>query len=147
VTADCLVCRELHGDVPIPGGLLWEDEAVAAFHVPPLPEGDPRPFLGHLLVVTRRHVARLGDLSDAEGAAAGRAAARLAQALTEVGGADWVFAAVLGTAVPHFHLHVLPRYPGTPEDLPWHAVDEWEGAPHGGAEEIMDLVGRLRAAL
>ncbi len=132
--ADCLVCRELRGDVPVPGGFLWHDGSVTAFHVPPLEEpGSPDPYLGHLLVVTRRHVARLGELTDEEGAAVGRAATRLSLALTEAGGAEWVYSAVIGTNSPHFHLHLLPRYPGTPSEVAWHAVDEWEGGRHGGA--------------
>jgi diadenosine tetraphosphate (Ap4A) HIT family hydrolase len=113
--------------------------------MPPLDQIDnPRPYLGHLQIVTRRHVARLGELTDDEGAAVGRAAARLARALTEADGAEWVYAAVIGTRTPHFHLHLLPRYPGTPPEIPWHEVDEWEGGAHGGAEEISELVERLR---
>ena len=108
---DCLVCGELAGDVALPGGLVWEADLAAAFHVPPLP-GRGEPYLGHVLVVTRRHVAGLGDLSEEEGAAVG----------------------------------LLPRYGDTPRGTPWHAVDEWEGARRGGAAEIVELVGRLRAA-
>jgi histidine triad (HIT) family protein len=115
----CLVCRELRGDVTVPGGFLLEDASAAAFHYPPLEEeGNPRPYLGHLLVVTRRHVARFGELTADESATVGRMAARLARALTEAGGAEWVYSAVVGMAVPHFPLHLLPRYPGTPRDVP-----------------------------
>jgi hypothetical protein len=64
--------------------------------------------------MTRRHVARLGDLTDDESSAVGRAAARLARALTDACGAEWVYSAVIGTGVPHFHLHQIPRYPATP---------------------------------
>jgi histidine triad (HIT) family protein len=148
VGAECLVCRELHGDVEVPGGFLWHDEAAVAFHVPPLDEiGNPRPYLGHLLIVTRRHVARLGELTDDESSAVGRAAARLARALTEAGGAEWVYSAVIGTGTPHFHLHLVPRYPDTPREVAWHEVDEWEGGPHGGAEEIAKLVEQLRTRI
>lgn len=144
---DCLVCRELRGDVAVPGGFLWEEREAVAYHTPPLDEiGNPRPYLGHLQIVTRRHVARLGDLTDEESAAVGRAAARLAQALTRAAGAEWVYAAVIGTGVPHFHLHLVPRYPGTPPDVAWYEVDEWADAPHGGAEEIGRLVERLKSA-
>lgn len=142
--AECLICGELRGEVAVPGGFLWQDEAVVACHMPPLDEIDnPRPYLGHLQIVTRRHVARLGELTDEEGAAVGRAAARLARAVTQAGGAEWVYAAVIGTRTPHFHLHLLPRYPGTPREIAWHELDEWEGGPHGGAEEIAELVERL----
>jgi diadenosine tetraphosphate (Ap4A) HIT family hydrolase len=63
-------------------------------------------------------VARFGELTPEEGAAVGRAAARLAKALTDAGGAEWVYSAVIGTGVPHFHLHLLPRFAGTPRDVP-----------------------------
>jgi diadenosine tetraphosphate (Ap4A) HIT family hydrolase len=142
VPADCLVCREVAGEVDLPSGLLVDEPAVVGFHLPPLSE-NPTPYLGHVLVVTRRHVARLGDLTPDEAGAVGRATARLAGALTETG-ADWVYSAVIGTGVPHFHLHLLARYPDTPRDVPWHAVDEWEGARRGGAAEIAELSRRLR---
>jgi histidine triad (HIT) family protein len=126
----------------MPGGLLWNDGLAAAFHVPPLSDqGDP--YLGHLLVVTRRHAAGLADLSGDEGASVGRGAALLSRALVAIGGATWVHAGVVGTHVPHFHLHLVPRYADTPEDVPWHEVDEWEGARHGNAEEIAELAARL----
>jgi histidine triad (HIT) family protein len=141
---DCLVCREINGEIPLPGGYLVDEPLALAFHRPPLPN-DPTPYIGHLLVVSRRHVARLGELTDDEGATIGRLSARLASALTEKAGAEWVYSAVIGTGASHFHQHLLPRYPGTPRDVPWHAIDEWEGAPRGGAEEIAALVTKLTA--
>jgi len=146
VDPECLVCRELRGEVATPGGFLWQDRSVVAFHLPPLEDrGNPRPYLGHLLVVTRRHVARLGDLTDDESSAVGRAAAQLAKALTDAGGAEWVYSAVIGTGVPHFHLHLIPRYPGTPREVVWHEVSQWEGAPRGGAKDIVEFADRLRS--
>jgi histidine triad (HIT) family protein len=146
VAPDCLVCGELSGEVEVPGGVLWAEELAVAFHVPPLSSrGDP--YLGHLLVVTRRHVAGLGDLGDEEAAAVGRGAARLARALVGAAGATWVHSAVAGLDVPHFHLHLLPRYPDTPRAVPWHAVDDWDGARHGSAAAVTALCERLRSAL
>ncbi|MGH2581206.1 MAG: hypothetical protein ACRDGP_10240 [Actinomycetota bacterium] len=31
----CLVCREIAGDINVPGGSLVDDEVVFAFHMPP----------------------------------------------------------------------------------------------------------------
>ena len=140
----CLVCREPDGSVEVPGGFLLNDQLVTAFHIPPIPQ-NPRPFLGHLLVVTKRHVARLGDLTPEEASAVGRVCARLARTLTDFGGADWVYSAVIGTGVPHFHQHLVARYPGTPRDLPLH--EEWAEGPHGGPEEIGDFALKLRGGL
>ncbi len=45
--------------------------------MPPLDLIDtPRPYLGHLQIVTRRHVARLGELTDDEGSAGRPCASR-----------------------------------------------------------------------
>jgi histidine triad (HIT) family protein len=143
--ASCLICQKVSGQVAVPGGLVYEDDLVAAFHATSVDRPDEPAYFGHLLVVTRRHVPRLDDLTDDEAAAVGVAATRLAGKLADQSGADWVFSAVIGTRVPHFHYHLLPRYPETPRDLPWHQVDEWEGARRGGFEEIAAFVEQLRS--
>lgn len=142
---DCLVCREVAGDVDLPGGLLWDDDAVVAFHLPPT-DANPRPYLGHCLAVTRRHVDHLSDLSDGELAAVAAASRAIARAL-RAEGAERVHVAVIGTGVAHFHQHLYPRYPGVPPGTSWMRLDELPDAPHGGPEEIAALVGRLRARL
>jgi histidine triad (HIT) family protein len=144
--ADCLVCREHRGDLEVPGGFLWDDDLVVAFHVPPLDDSRGAPYLGHLLVTTRRHVDQLGDLTDDEAARVGVVAARLAKALRERHDATRVHCGLIGgLANAHFHLHLLPRYPETPPDVRWNEVDEWDGARRGGAREVTELVERLRA--
>ena len=146
MSADCLCCREVAGEVDLPGGLLVDDEHAIAFHLPPLPEYSERPYLGHCLVVTRRHVDHLGDLAADEAAAVALAARMVAGALREEG-VERVHVAVIGTGVPHFHLHLYPRYPGAPPGTPWMSLDELPGAPHGGAAEVAELVGRLRTRI
>jgi histidine triad (HIT) family protein len=144
--SDCLVCRELTGAYPVPGGLLVADELAAAFHRPPLAD-DPEPLLGHLLVVPRRHAPGWADLDDAEAAAVGVATARAARALVRVVDPERVYSAVIGHGVPHLHVHLFPRYRGTPADVGWMAVDEWDGAPRGSAADIERVAERLRSAL
>jgi ATP adenylyltransferase len=142
---DCLVCREVAGEIDLPGGLLWEDANVIAFHLPPI-EDNPRPYLGHCMVVTRRHVDHLGDLTEAEAESVARASRAVAAGL-RAEGAERVHVAVIGLGVPHFHQHLFPRYPGVPTGTSWVAVDELPDAPHGDAQEIASLVERLRPRL
>lgn len=142
---DCLCCREAAGEIELPGGLLWDDEHMLGFHLPPL-EGNPRPYLGHLMLIARRHVDHLGDLSADEASSVGLAARGLAAAL-RAEGAERVHVAVIGIGVPHFHLHLFPRYPGAPRGTDWTRLDELPDAPHGGAPEIAELVERLRRRL
>src|SRR5215212_9885845 len=112
----CLVCREVAGEIELPGGLLWGDEHAVAFHLPPI-ESNPEPYLGHCMVVTRRHVDHLGDLSVAEAESVARASRSIAFGL-RAEGAERVHVAVIGLGGDHFHQHLYPRYHGvSPEPL------------------------------
>jgi histidine triad (HIT) family protein len=147
--ADCFVCAKHRGDLDVPGGFVWEDELVVATHrILIEPNGDTVEdvYLGHVLVEPRRHAPELGDLADAEAAALGVASARLSRALLSVLSAEHVYAAIVGDRVPHLHLHLLPRYSGTPREYWWDRVDEWPDAPRGDASAVDRLVGRLRRA-
>lgn len=141
----CLVCREVAGEIDLPGGLLWEDPEVIGFHVPPT-DANPRPYIGHCMVVTRRHVDHLADLTDRETESVARASRALAGAL-RAEGVERVHVAVIGLHRDHFHQHLYPRYPGVPAGTSWMAVDELPDAPHGDANEIADFIDRLRVHL
>jgi diadenosine tetraphosphate (Ap4A) HIT family hydrolase len=137
----CIVCQEVRGEFDLPGGLLWDDAHAVAFHLPPT-EWNPRPYLGHCMVVTRRHVDHLADLTEAEAISVGRASRVVAGAL-RAEGAERVHLAVIGLGGDHFHQNLFPRYPGVPPGTSWMAVDELPDAPHGDSTEIAEFVARL----
>lgn len=139
------MCREVAGEIELPGGLLWKDELALAFHIPPT-DDNQRPYLGHCMVVTRRHIDHLGDLTNAEAESIARASRVVARAL-RAEGIERVHMAVIGLGVEHFHQHLYPRYPGVPSGTSWMAVDGLPDAPHGGADEIAAFVERLRTHL
>ena len=73
---------------------------------------------GQSLVVPKRHAATLLDLTAAEGAAVMAAAQRAAELLVTAFDPDGILLYQnngVGSAqeVPHFHLHVVPRQPGS----------------------------------
>jgi histidine triad (HIT) family protein len=100
-----------------------------------------------LFVEPRRHTPGLADLTDAEARAVGWWSMRASKALREVVGAEHVYAAVIGDGVPHLHVHLKPRYPGTPREFWWDRLDEWPDARRGDLAEIEVLVRDLRASL
>jgi ATP adenylyltransferase len=104
---------------------------------------------GHLLVLPRRHVAELDQLTDEESQQLWRVAQRAVAALTRAYRPDGLnlganLGRAAGAGIPgHLHLHVVPRWGGDtnfmttvggvrvlPEDLPssWRRVVEaWDG--------------------
>ena len=113
---DCLFCKIVAGDIP--ATLVREDERTVAFM-------DINPATrGHLLVIPREHAVDLTEIGPDDLAACAAAAKELAAAVSERLGASGVN--VLNSCgrdawqtVFHFHLHVIPRYPGDPLRLPW----------------------------
>jgi histidine triad (HIT) family protein len=146
MTEDCLICREHRLEVPLPGGHLVSTDEVVAFHLPPWqpPSGDI--YLGYLMLTSRRHTAGFAELTDRESAALGRWIARLSKALKDVG-AERVYLAVVGHEVPHLHISLVPRWPGTPDEISWLKVDEWSGARRGDFAAATVMADEIRHAL
>ena len=141
----CFVCEKQASGGAAEGGVLYEDDLVYAGHLHTM--GAPAVYRGYLVVEPRRHVPGLGDLTDDEAAALGRVVNRAARALKVCAGADHVFAFVYGTAVPHLHVHLAPRYPGTPREYWGPRIREWPEAPTVDPGSMRDLVAELRRCL
>jgi len=139
---DCPICEKHRGKGPLVGEQVYENEYVVASHAPAL---DLPAYLGYLFVETKRHARGLADITDAEATAAALAVSRLARAL-EAEGAESVYSLVFDH-IPHHHVHVVARYPGTPREFWGLRVTDWPDAPRGGEAEIRALCDRLRAAV
>ncbi len=107
----CIFCRIVAGEIP--AAMVHQDDAVVAFR-------DATPAAPvHVLVVPRRHVANLLDLSPGDGASDAALAARLLAVVAQVARAEGLDAAGRGfrlvantgpqggQSVDHLHLHVL----------------------------------------
>jgi len=144
-TADsqCFVCRKHRGLEHVPGGAIFQNSLVYVSHAQLWGE-EITHYLGHLFVEPRRHVPELAALSAEEAREIGLCVSVSAQAIQAVCRAEHVYSFVIGDHVPHVHVHVIGRYPGAPREYWGPRVDEWPGAPRGGAEEIEALAGKLR---
>ena len=143
--ADCYICRKHRGEISIPGGAIYEDDLLYAGHIKMNEEQST--YLGYLMIETKRHTPGLAELNEAEAQAIGLLANRLSRALKASEAAEHVYAFVIGDHIPHFHMHIVPRYPGAPREYWGVHVDEWPDAPHGGDSEITALCARLRNQL
>ncbi len=102
---DCLFCK-LAADST---GLIWENQDAVAFR-----DIHPKAPI-HILVVSKQHIARLDDLSDA--ALAGRLLLAVSEVAELVGvkGAYKVHlnnGRTAGQLVDHLHFHILAGLPG-----------------------------------
>ena len=136
---DCIFCKIIAGRAE--ATFLLREPKVAAFL-------DVFPWVpGHTLVVPRRHLAGLAELTPQIGGlmmAAGRqVAAALRRTLPRCEGVNFFLAdgAVAGQTVFHCHLHVIPRSAADGFGIRRPAV------PPPSRDELEERAVRLRAAL
>ncbi|HEV2415606.1 MAG TPA: HIT family protein [Candidatus Dormibacteraeota bacterium] len=104
----CVFCEIIRGTAP--ASWVYQDDTVVAFmDIQPITQG-------HMLVVTREHAVLMTDASEPAAMRAFRVARKLAGAARQILGASGINLLVMDgeTAfqdVPHFHVHVIPRYP------------------------------------
>jgi histidine triad (HIT) family protein len=134
---DCLFCAIVSGEAPA-HKVLDEPEVVAFLDLHPV-------FKGHVLVVPRQHVVTLPELPTSLLTSLFVAVQRCAGAVVTGLGAQGSWVAqnnVVSQAVPHVHVHVVPRTKG--DGLRGFF---WPRQRYSGEDEMSDYAGRLRAAL
>lgn len=139
---DCFICTKHEQGEGAPGGVLFRDDLVYAGHIFPRDGGSA--YRGYLVVEPMRHAPGLGDLTDEEAAAIGQLVNRVARALKGIAGAEHVYSFVFGDGVPHLHVVLAPRYPGTPPHYWGVRLTEWPEAPRVDEAEMRLLLAELR---
>ncbi|MET8087620.1 HIT family protein [Micromonospora sp. NPDC005237] len=107
---------------------------------------------GWLVLVPRRHVTSIAELSDAEAASLGTWQVRLSRALHAVTGCAKTYVIQLAEkeGFAHVHFHVVPRMPDLPADRRGPAVFGYLNAAEGDRlDEAQqdDIAAALRAQL
>jgi histidine triad (HIT) family protein len=109
--SDCLFCKVIRREVP--GSIVYEDDRVLAFN-------DINPQAPtHVLVVPKRHIATLNDLTPEDDGIVGEVVRRAAAIAKERGLSAGGFRTVFNTnreagqTVFHIHLHLLGGRPMT----------------------------------
>ena len=105
--SDCIFCKIVQGRIP--SEKVYEDERVFAFEdiAPKAPT--------HVLVIPKKHIARLADLATEDAALVGEMAARAAAIAQQRGLSDFRLVANngegAGQSVFHLHFHLLAGRP------------------------------------
>src|SRR5262245_41239142 len=135
--SDCVFCKICGGQLP--SMKIYEDErTLVIMDINPL---NP----GHCLVLTKTHAATLFDSEAPDLAAAMDAAQKVALAIREALRPDGLNllqanGAAAFQSVPHFHLHLIPRWMNDDKGFDWKLVP-------GDRAEITTTGEKIRAAL
>jgi histidine triad (HIT) family protein len=102
---DCLFCKIAAGEIPTE--LLYQDEDVVVFR-------DIKPITPvHLLVVSRKHIPSLADMSDEDTPLVGKMTRVANQVAREQGISESGYRLTInsgvdsGQIVPHLHMHLM----------------------------------------
>jgi diadenosine tetraphosphate (Ap4A) HIT family hydrolase len=135
----CVFCEILRGNEP--ASFTYQDDTVVAFM-------DVQPIThGHMLVVPREHAVLMGDVNETVAMRTFKVARQLAALARHTLGATGVNLLVMDGEVafqdvPHFHVHVIPRYPGDGFSLTFPKTYEY---PPSRAE-LETIANAIRAA-
>ena len=135
----CGICKKLASaeTAPVFQNDLWPVRSIDA------PGGVP----GWMMMVARRHVPGPAHFDEREIVSFGPTWCHLQRVLLEVTGALRIYTAAMGESSPHFHGHLVPRFPEMPKDAKGWGVFDLERAAKAG-EIVVDTaeVARLTAA-
>ena len=108
MAGECVFCEIVRGESPV--SWTYQDDTVVAFM-------DVQPIThGHMLVVPREHAVLMSQVSEPAAMRTFKVARKLGEVVRRTLGASGVnlFVAdgeIAFQDVPHFHVHVIPRYP------------------------------------
>lgn len=113
---NCIFCKIAKGEIP--SKTIFEDDNFRVIL-------DLGPATrGHALVMPKNHYADLYELPENEAMEAMRIAKKMMQKMTNALGCQGFNLVqnnkeVAGQTVPHFHLHLIPRYDGDGQEILW----------------------------
>ncbi|MEK6897455.1 MAG: HIT family protein [Nanoarchaeota archaeon] len=99
---NCIFCKIVAGEIP--SVKIWEDEDFLAFL-------DINPVnYGHALLIPKKHHEKMEDVSEDILKKIFVKAKILMEKIKRGTEANYVTLSVVGLDVPHFHIHLIPRY-------------------------------------
>ena len=135
--ADCVFCMIRDGKIP--SSKIFDDARTLAFmDINPLSRG-------HCLVAPKAHAATLYEVDVEDFKAVAATAKKLATAIKKALSPDGLNllqanGAAAFQSVPHFHVHLIPRWANDGKGFDWKVVP-------GNREEIVGTADRIRTML
>ena len=139
---DCIICKK-HANFDLyTGNPVAELGGMVVSHFPVI-NGAPA-NKGHFLIEAQRHVVDTGDLTDEESKSLGFLISKSIKVLTSGLGAEHAYAFRINDLVPHFHFHIIARYPNTPKEFWGHKISDWPGTTKLDLVQVKLLSDQIR---
>ncbi len=99
---NCIFCKIIQGEIP--AVKIWEDkDFMAILDINPV-------NYGHVLLIPGKHYARMEDTPEDVVKEIFTRAKMLMKKIKAGMESDYVALSVIGLDIPHFHIHLIPRY-------------------------------------
>lgn len=99
---NCIFCKIIKKEIPC--AKVYENENFFAFlDIQPVSNG-------HLLIVPKKHIVWIQDADDETISEIFKLSKKLILAVKNGLKCDYIQLSIAGTDVPHFHIHLIPRY-------------------------------------
>ena len=99
---NCIFCKIIKGEIPC--NKVYEDKNFLVFL-------DIKPVNhGHLLIIPKKHIVWMQEADDKIITDIFKLAKKMMLALKKGLKCDYVQVLIIGNEVPHFHVHLIPRY-------------------------------------
>lgn len=128
---NCIFCKIVKGELPTTK--VYEDEKFfGLLSIEPI-------AYGHTLIIPKKHIPMMVDADDSEISEIFKISKKLMPAIKDAMGCDFVQLSVVGEEIPHFHVHLMPRYNDD-------AMPRWPTKKYKDSEE-KDEVGKKISSL
>ncbi len=102
---------------------------------------------GYLVIEARRHILDLTEAGDEEAAEYGMLLKQVMSLIRKLNRAERIYTFSLGEAVPHFHVHVIPRTDSLPRSYRGRGIMSYPVEPGLKDEQLEDVCKSLRYIL
>lgn len=133
----CILCREVSEQPHV----IYDDAHWVVRH------STETNILGYLILQAKRHVLDLSAASQAEVMSYGLVLRRTMQAIHEVIEPQRIYTFSIGEAVPHYHLHLVPRTPSLPRAYRARGVMQYPLAPVADESLVKEACNRIKRAM
>ena len=102
MSEECIFCKIIKGEIP--SKKVYEDKDIVAFlDINPVSDG-------HLMIIPKKHIVWMQDADNETIAQIFKLSKKIMLAMKKGLGCDYVQVSVVGKDIPHFHVHLIPRY-------------------------------------